>query len=84
MSNKAYGDEGFELQTTGVKIIKVPRFYQKLNLSNLLSKLARDESAIWHTLLVDFLLVAEKLNELGFTYCNGKVVVAGLPQGIRW
>ena len=33
------------------------------------------ESATRHTMLKDFLLVALKLEELGFTYHNSKVVV---------
>jgi hypothetical protein len=41
----------------------------------LLFELAGDESAIWHTLFKDFILVAQKLEKLGFKYYNGKVVI---------
>jgi hypothetical protein len=37
--------------------------------------MAGDESAIWHTLLRDFLIVANKLEELGFVYYRGNVVI---------
>jgi hypothetical protein len=32
-------------------------------------------SAIWHTVLLDFILVAQKLEQLGFTYHKVKVVI---------
>jgi hypothetical protein len=36
---------------------------------------AGDGSAIWHTLFNDFVRVAQKLEKLGFKYCNGKVAI---------
>ena len=41
----------------------------------LLSKLAGDESLNWHPLIADFILVGRKLEELGFIYSRGKVIV---------
>ncbi|HUD06813.1 MAG TPA: hypothetical protein VMR34_02905 [Candidatus Saccharimonadales bacterium] len=32
-------------------------------------------SAIWHHILTDFILVAQRLEELGFTYHKGKVII---------
>jgi hypothetical protein len=37
--------------------------------------MAGDESAIWHTIFSDFLLVAQKLEELGFIYSEREVLV---------
>jgi hypothetical protein len=37
--------------------------------------LAGDESRVWHTHLEDFILVAQKLEGLGFIYNNGSVTV---------
>lgn len=41
----------------------------------LLSKLAGDESLNWHPFLVDFILIAQKLEQIGFTYFKGTVTV---------
>jgi hypothetical protein len=32
-------------------------------------------SRVWHTLLLDLIHVAEQLEELGFTYYKGKVII---------
>jgi hypothetical protein len=37
--------------------------------------LAGDESLNWHPLAADFLLLAAKLEKLGFTYSRRKVIV---------
>lgn len=37
--------------------------------------LAGGESRAGNPLLADFILLAEKLEQLGFIYCNGKVVI---------
>ncbi len=31
----------------------------------------------WHPLLVDFVLVGQKLEQLGFTYHKGEVIIVG-------
>lgn len=42
--------------------------------------LAGDESAIWRTILKDFVLVAQKLEKLGFIYCNGEAMILGMEE----
>jgi hypothetical protein len=37
--------------------------------------LAGYTSGVWHTILLDFIHVAEQLEQLGFTYYKGKVVI---------
>ena len=37
--------------------------------------MAGDESLNWHPLLADFILLGQKLEELGFLYHNGDVIV---------
>ena len=41
-----------------------------------ISNLAGDESATRHTLFLEYILVAQKLEQLGFTYYKGKVTVS--------
>jgi hypothetical protein len=36
--------------------------------------LAGDKSLSWHSLIEDFILVGQKLEKLGFTYCRGRVI----------
>jgi hypothetical protein len=38
-------------------------------------------SAVRHTILIDYLRVAQKLEQLGFTFYNGKVTVVELEVG---
>ncbi len=40
--------------------------------------MAGDESLNWHPLVADFILVGQKLEQLGFTYSHGKVTVMPL------
>lgn len=61
-------DEGFEPQTTGVIIKKVPRFYEKRNLSNLLSDVAGDEVARWNPITDRMSLIVQRLAEQGYVY----------------
>jgi hypothetical protein len=35
-----------------------------------------------NTLVTDFLIVAHRLEELGFTYCNGEVFIIGVSEGL--
>ncbi len=46
----------------------------------LLFKLAGDEPAVWHTLFEDFIIVAHKLELLGFTYFKGKVIIVASQE----
>jgi hypothetical protein len=41
-------------------------------LNNLM---AGDESLKWHRLIADFILVGQKLEQLGSIYCNGRVTI---------
>lgn len=38
--------------------------------------MAGNKSAVWHILLLDFILVAQRIERLGFTYRKGRVVVS--------
>jgi hypothetical protein len=44
-------------------------------------KLAGYESAVRHTILKDFLLVAQRLEQFGFTYYKGDVTVVTPIEG---
>jgi len=37
--------------------------------------MAGDESLNWHLLIADFILVGQRLEELGFIYSQGRVVI---------
>ena len=39
------------------------------------------ESATRHTIFLDYILVAQKLEQLGFTYYNGNVIIVELVEG---
>jgi hypothetical protein len=41
----------------------------------LLSILAGGKSLNWHPLLTDFILLGQKLEQLGFTYFKGRVAI---------
>jgi hypothetical protein len=59
-----------------IKGCQIKTYTSKIGVSlSLLPELAGDESAIWHTLLKDFLIVARKLEKLGFIYSAGSVIV---------
>jgi hypothetical protein len=47
----------------------------KWSISTFLSNLAGDESDGWHPLVADFILVARKLEKLGFIYHRGNVII---------
>lgn len=61
-------DEGFEPRITGVKIKRVPQFYQKWNLSNLLLDVAGNEVARWNILTDRMWLIVQRLAEQGYVY----------------
>gem|GEM_PF-2024988 len=41
----------------------------------LLTNLAGDESLNWHPLAADFILIGRRLEQLGFVYHNGMVII---------
>jgi len=43
--------------------------------------MAGDESDRWHPLVEDFVLVAQKLEGLGFGYHRGNIIIAELSYG---
>jgi hypothetical protein len=49
--------------------------YSIWNFAYLLKTLAGMTAYTWHTILLDFILVAQKLEQLGFMYHHKKVVV---------
>jgi len=57
---------GFQIRTNAPK---------NRGILSLLSKLAGDESLNWHPLISDFVLIGQKLQELGFIYSQGRVIV---------
>lgn len=44
--------------------------------------LAGDESLNWHPLIADFIIVGRKLEELGFIYDHGRVLVLGVGKNV--
>jgi hypothetical protein len=42
--------------------------------------LVRHCDVTWHQLLCSLLVMVEKLEKLGFTYCNGKVMVVEIIE----
>ena len=42
--------------------------------------MAGDESLSWRPLIQDFILLGQKLEQLGFTYYKGKVTIIGASE----
>jgi len=42
---------------------------------------AGDESLNWHPFLADFVIIGQKLEQLGFTYFKGRVAIIELIEG---
>ena len=66
---------GFERKLTDRKIQEMPEICDLRAFSNLLPYLAGDTSRVGNTLLPDFICLAHKLEQLGFTYSNGEVLI---------
>jgi len=45
--------------------------------------MAGDEAATRHTIFLDYILVAQKLEQLGFTYYNGNVIIVEPGEGYK-
>ncbi len=64
-----------------IKVCQIKTYAPKLGaFPPLLFELAGDEPTIWHTILEDFVLVAQKLEKLGFIYCNGEVIILEMEE----
>jgi len=50
------------------------------NVYSYVQVMAGTKSRVWHPLLEDFILVGQKLEQLGFTYYNGKVNIVELGE----
>jgi hypothetical protein len=49
-------------------------YYKAYEFTPVVLHLAGDGSLAWNTLFSDFIIVAEKLEQLGFSYCYGEVI----------
>ena len=61
------GDIGFELFCCKKDYSSICSLFNNL--------MAGDGSLSWHPLIADFILVGQKLEEFGFIYSGGKVIV---------
>jgi len=61
---------------------KVPQIFYGTFLSgiNLYQTMVRHCDATWHQLLCSLLPMVEKLEKLGFVYCNGEVMVVEIVE----
>jgi hypothetical protein len=57
--------------------MELAEIYNVWNLLHLKKSLAGYTFRSWNTLVSDFILLAHKLEELGFTYCKGDVIILG-------
>jgi len=57
--------------------------YRLVQLKRKASKMVRHCDVRWNQLLCSSLVMVEKLEKLGFTYCNEKVVVIEIVEGKR-
>lgn len=59
----------------GITDIVASLYYEKRLIDCQSFFMAGDESLNWHPFLADFILVGQKLEQLGFTYFKGTVTV---------
>ena len=55
--------------------MRITKKYNWWNTLHLKKLLAGYMSRVRHTILLDFILVAQRLEQLGFTYHKGKILV---------